>query len=107
MDDIKIYGYSESELRNVLILIDNYLKGHGLSINTKKTGITEIDAAKEDETVKELRRFEVVGNDYTGDEAFFSILSTGGLESKIIKSLLGLSEQSPEEHKENDNKNTY
>jgi hypothetical protein len=104
MDDIKIYGYSESELRNVLVLIDNYLKGHGLSINTKKTGITEIDAAKEDETVKELRRFEVVGNDYTGDEAFFSILSTGGLESKIIKSLLGLSEQSPEEHKENDNK---
>jgi retron-type reverse transcriptase len=104
MDDIKIYGYSESELRNVLVLIDNYLKGHGLSINSKKTGITEIDAAKEDETVKELRRFEVVGNDYTGDEAFFSELSEGGLESSIIKSLLGLSEQSPEEHDENDTK---
>lgn len=102
MDDIKIYGYSESELRNVLVLIDNYLKGHGLSINSKKTGITEIDAAKEDETVKELRRFEVVGNDYTGDEAFFSELSEGGLVSSIIKSLLGLSEQSPEEHDEND-----
>jgi hypothetical protein len=104
MDDIKIYGYSESELRNVLVLIDNYLKGHGLSINSKKTGITEIDAAKEDETVKELRRFEVVGNDYTGDEAFFNELSEGGLESSIIKSLLGLSEQSPEEHDENDTK---
>lgn len=104
MDDIKIYGYSESELRNVLVLIDNYLKGHGLSINSKKTGITEIDAAKEDETVKELRRFEVVGNDYTGDEAFFSELSEGGLESSIIKSLLGLSEQSPEEYDENDTK---
>jgi retron-type reverse transcriptase len=104
MDDIKIYGYSESELRNVLVLIDNYLKGHGLSINSKKTGITEIDAAKEDETVKELRRFEVVGNDYTGDEAFFSELSEGGLESSIIKSLLGLSEQSPEEQDESDTK---
>ncbi|MBV6480043.1 MAG: hypothetical protein HGGPFJEG_02857 [Ignavibacteria bacterium] len=104
MDDIKIYGYSESELRNVLVLIDNYLKGHGLSINSKKTGITEIDADKEDETVKELRRFEVVGNDYTGDEAFFSELSEGGLKSSIIKSLLGLSEQSPEEHDENDTK---
>jgi hypothetical protein len=104
MDDIKIYGYSESELRNVVVLIDNYLKGHGLSINSKKTGITEIDAAKEDETVKELRRFEVVGNDYTGDEAFFNELSEGGLESSIIKSLLGLSEQSPEEHDENDTK---
>lgn len=104
MDDIKIYGYSESELRNVLVLIDNYLKGHGLSINSKKTGITEIGAAKDDETVKELRRFEVVGCDYTGDEAFFSELSEGGLESSIVKSLLGLSEQSPEEHDDNNTK---
>jgi len=104
MDDMKIYGYSESELRNVLVLIDNYLKGNGLSINSKKTGITEIDAAKEDETVKELRRFEVLGNDYTGDEAFLNDLSEGGLESSIIKSLIGLSEQSPEEHDENDAK---
>lgn len=104
MDDIKIYGYSETELRNVLVQVDNYLKGHGLSINSKKTGITAIDAAKEDETVKELKRFEVIGNDYTGDETFFTELSEGGLESNIIKSLLGLSEQSPEEHDESDAK---
>lgn len=102
MDDIKIYGYSENELRYVLVHIDNYLKGHGLSINSKKTGITPIDAAKEDETVKELRRFEVIGNDYTGDEIFITELSEGGLESNIIKSLLGLSEQSPEEQDESD-----
>ena len=102
MDDIKIYGYSESELRNVLVHIDNYLKGHGLSINSKKTGISAIDAAKEDETVKELRRFEVIGNDYTGDENLITELSVGGLESNIIKSLLGLSEQSPEEHDDSD-----
>lgn len=101
MDDIKIYGYSESELRNVLVLIDNYLKGHGLSINSKKTGITSIDAAKEDETVKELRRFEVIGTDYTGDETIINELSEGGLESNIIKTLLGLSEQSPEDNNEN------
>lgn len=100
MDDIKIYGYSESELRNVLVLIDNYLKGHGLSINSKKTGITSIDAAKEDETVKELRRFEVIGTDYTGDETIINELSEGGLESNIIKTLLGLSEQSPEDNNE-------
>jgi len=104
MDDIKIYGYSESELRNVLVHIDNYLKGHGLSINSKKTGITPIDTGIEDETVKELRRFEVIGNDYTGDETFFTELSEGGLESNIIKSLLGLSEQSPEEHDESETK---
>lgn len=102
MDDIKIYGYSESELRNVLVLIDNYLKGHGLSINSKKTGITSIDAAKEDETVKELRRFEVIGTDYTGDETIINELSEGGLESNIIKTLLGLSEQSPEDNNENE-----
>ncbi|HOM41523.1 MAG TPA: RNA-directed DNA polymerase [Bacteroidales bacterium] len=104
MDDIKIYGYSESELRNVLVLIDNYLKGHGLSINAKKTGITTIDAAKEDETVKELRRFDIIGNAYTGDEAIINELSEGGLESSVIKTLLGLSEQSPEEHDESEAK---
>lgn len=104
MDDIKIYGYSESELRNVLVLIDNYLKGQGLSINSKKTGITAIDTAKEDETVKELRRFEVLGNDYTGDEIFVSERSEGVMESNVIKLLLGLSEQSPEEHDESDTK---
>lgn len=104
MDDIKIYGYSESELRNVLVLIDNYLKGHGLAINAKKTGITTIDAAKEDETVKELRRFDIIGNDYTGDEAIINELSEGGLESSVIKTLLGLSEQSPEEHDESEAK---
>lgn len=104
MDDIKIYGYSEDELRNVLVLIDNYLKGHGLSINSKKTGITPIDKEKEDATVKELRRFEVIGNDYLGDETIINELSEGGLESNVIKTLLGLSDQSPEEHDEGDAK---
>lgn len=104
MDDIKIYGYSESELRNVLVLIDNYLKGLGLSINSKKTGITAIDAEKEDATVKELKRFEVIGNDYTGDETIINELSEGGLESNIIRTLFGLSDQSPEENDEGDAK---
>lgn len=97
MDDIKIYGYSESELRNVLVKIDNYLKGLGLSINSKKTGITAIDADKEDATVKELKRFEVIGNDYTGSESIAYELSEGVLENNIIKTLLGLSDQSPGE----------
>lgn len=104
MDDIKIYGYSEDELRSVLVLIDNYLKGQGLSINSKKTAITSIDKDKEDATVKELKRFEVFGNNYTGDESIINELSEGGLESNIIKTLLGLSDQSPEEHDEGDAK---
>jgi retron-type reverse transcriptase len=104
MDDIKIYGYSENELRNVLVLIDNYLKGLGLSINSKKTGITAIDAEKEDATVKELKRFEVIGNDYTGDDTIINEFSEGGLESNIFRTLLGLSDQSPEEYDEGDAK---
>lgn len=102
MDDIKIYGYSDGELRNVLVLIDNYLKGHGLSINSKKTKITTIDPEKEDETVLELRRFEVMGSSYFGDEDLSIELSEGGMERSVIKSLLGLSEQSPEGYDESD-----
>ncbi|MFN9109031.1 MAG: RNA-directed DNA polymerase, partial [Bacteroidota bacterium] len=66
MDDINIYGYSEEELLDVLVTIDNYLKGHGLSINSKKTRIEKIDPDKEDETVKALRRLEVTGEQYDG-----------------------------------------
>lgn len=68
MDDIHIYGYSEAELRNVLVTIDNYLKGHGLSINSKKTGITRIGDVAEDATVRELKRLETLGEEYAGDE---------------------------------------
>jgi hydroxymethylpyrimidine pyrophosphatase-like HAD family hydrolase len=102
MDDIKIYGYSDGELRNVLVLIDNYLKGHGLSINSKKTKITTIDPEKEDETVLELRRFEVMESNYFGDEDLSIELSEGGMERSVIKSLLGLSEQSPEGYDQSD-----
>jgi len=64
MDDINIYGYSEEDLLDVLVKVDNYLKGHGLSINTKKTNIQKIDATKEDATVKELRKLSFISIDY-------------------------------------------
>ena len=66
MDDIKIYGYSEEELLDILVQIDIYLKSHGLSINSKKTSIQKIDATSEDETVKEFRRIAIMGHDYDG-----------------------------------------
>ncbi|CAN5456418.1 hypothetical protein BH11BAC3_BH11BAC3_07500 [soil metagenome] len=56
MDDIHIYGYTEEELLDVLVRIDNYTKGNGLSINSKKTSIIKMDPDKEDETVKELKK---------------------------------------------------
>jgi retron-type reverse transcriptase len=106
MDDIKIYGYSEGELRNVLVVIDNYLKGHGLAINSKKTGITGIETGKEDATVRELRRFEVIGNDYAGDETDVKDSGSGGVESDILRILAELSDQSPELPGDDDGKNS-
>ncbi len=67
MDDIKIYGYDESELLESLILIDKYLKGNGLSINSKKTKIEKIDASVEDATVKEMKKMVFFGL-YDNDE---------------------------------------
>lgn len=49
MDDIRIYGYNEDELRDVLILIDRYLKRHALALNAKKTSVESIT----EETVKQ------------------------------------------------------
>jgi hypothetical protein len=97
MDDINIYGYSETDLRNVMVTIDNYLKGNGLSINSKKTGIKIIDPEKEDATVKELRRFEVVTSDYDGQEVIISGVVENDLSHDIIKSLIHLGDQSQEE----------
>lgn len=67
MDDIKIYGYSEKELLDILVRIDNYLKGHGLSINSKKTSIIKINRNKEDETVKEFKKLAIMGVQYDGN----------------------------------------
>lgn len=58
MDDIKIYGYEERELVKALVLIDKYLKGNGLSINSKKTIIEKIEEGVEDATIKEMKKVE-------------------------------------------------
>ncbi len=58
MDDIKIYAYEEKELVKALVLIDKYLKGNGLSINSKKTSIEEIIEGTEDATVKEMKKVD-------------------------------------------------
>ncbi|SIN66240.1 RNA-directed DNA polymerase [Algoriphagus halophilus] len=52
MDDIHIYGFEENELVEALLIIDKYTKGNGLSINSKKTSIQEIEDGKEEETIK-------------------------------------------------------
>ncbi len=46
MDDIRIYEETEDELTEALVMIDNFLKGRALSLNTKKTSIEEITDRK-------------------------------------------------------------
>lgn len=58
MDDLKIYSYTEDALRDALVVIDIYLKGSGLSINSKKTAITPIVNHEKDPTVKELKKMQ-------------------------------------------------
>jgi len=42
MDDIRIYSSSENELLSMLALMDRYLKGRSLSVNTSKTSILPV-----------------------------------------------------------------
>lgn len=96
MDDIKIYGYSEEDLLDILVQIDNYLKSHGLSINSKKTSIQKIDATSEDETVKEFRRIAIMGEEYEGASNEIEI-SLNTVDNDLIKNLSSLFEQTNED----------
>lgn len=96
MDDIKIYSYSEEELLDILVKIDNYLKSHGLSINSKKTSIKKIDAESEDETVKEFRRIAIMGEEYDG-ASNEPALSNNSKDDDLVKNLSSLFEQTNED----------
>jgi hypothetical protein len=92
MDDMNIYGYSEEDLLDVLVKIDNYLKGHGLSINSKKTKIQKVDPSS-DETLKTLKRFEILGEEYDGTTIEIEIDS---IDLDISKNIAALLDQSNE-----------
>ena len=100
MDDIHIYGYSEDELMDVMVKIDYYLKGHGLSINSKKTRIQKIDQIKEDDTVKSLKRLNILGEEYSTVEILLD-LKMPDTNLKLTKNLSSLSEQTNEPKDEN------
>lgn len=57
MDDIRIYDETEEKLSEILVLIDNYLKGRALSLNTKKTSIEEISENRESEKLQLLESY--------------------------------------------------
>jgi hypothetical protein len=54
MDDICIYDETEEKMTEALILIDNYLKGNALSLNTKKTSIEKISEDRDTEKLFSL-----------------------------------------------------
>ena len=54
MDDIRIYEETEEKLTEALVLIDKFLKGRALSLNTKKTSIEEIGEDRESEKLSFL-----------------------------------------------------
>lgn len=82
MDDIKIYGYEERELVKALVLIDKYLKGNGLSINSKKTTIEKIEVGTEDASVKELKKVETF-TFYDGIEDDIQMINIEALLGKL------------------------
>lgn len=66
MDDIRIYEESEEQLTEALVLIDNFLKGRALSLNTKKTSIEELGENRKAEKLtfltgygEELEEYEI------------------------------------------------
>jgi len=61
MDDIRIYGSSEKELLSMLVIVDRYLKGRSLCINTNKTVIQKIS-----ENVEEEEEYEDIFLDRSG-----------------------------------------
>ncbi|MCC2598431.1 RNA-directed DNA polymerase [Sphingobacterium sp. FBM7-1] len=54
MDDIRIYEEDEDQLYDALVLIDNYLKGNGLSLNSKKTSVEILEEDREKEKIQSL-----------------------------------------------------
>lgn len=89
MDDIRIYEETEEMLTEALVLIDNFLKGRALSLNTKKTSIEEISEDRESERLPLLAGY--------GEEiAEYETKNTSNNTSKQIY----LTEQSPDNEQE-------
>lgn len=71
MDDIRIYEETEDELTEALVLIDNFLKGRALSLNTKKTSIEEFGEDRESEKLHFLAGSGAEISDYNSNPSTF------------------------------------
>ena len=88
MDDIGIYEETEEKLIEALVLIDNFLKGRALSLNTKKTSIIEIGDDRETEKLQLLPDYGVDHEEYENKDE--------KSEKQKLVYLADQSDQSPE-----------
>jgi hypothetical protein len=88
MDDIGIYEETEEKLIEALVLIDNFLKGRALSLNTKKTSIIEIGDDRETEKLPLLPDYGVDHEEYENKDE--------KSEKQKLVYLADQSDQSPE-----------
>ncbi len=72
MDDIRVYGSNEKELLSILALVDRFLKGKSLSINTSKTVIQPADESDDNDLFLDSSGIPLEGK------------VEGGLEQKIV-----------------------
>lgn len=89
MDDIRIYEETEEKLTEALVLIDNFLKGRALSLNTKKTSIEEIGEDRESEKLPFLTGYGEELEEYQSKDS-------GSEKQKQVY----LTEQSPDNEQE-------
>jgi len=99
MDDIRIYEENEEELTEALVMIDNFLKGRALSLNTKKTSIEEIGEDRESEKLtfltgygEEIDEYETKAiNEDKQKQIYLSEQSSDNDQEKkyIIKTIIG------------------
>lgn len=99
MDDIRIYEETEEKLTEALVMIDNFLKGRALSLNTKKTSIEELGEDRKKEMTpliglssQEIQEFSGAETSQESSKQFF--LSEQGSEIEqekkyIIKTIEG------------------
>ena len=78
MDDVRIYEENEEMLIEALVLIDNFLKGRALSLNTKKTSIEEISEDRESEKLpllggygEEIAKNEIKNSSNTNNQQIY------------------------------------
>ncbi|MBS1649976.1 MAG: hypothetical protein JSR09_09760 [Bacteroidetes bacterium] len=89
MDDIRIYEETEEKLTEALVLIDNFLKGRALSLNTKKTSIEEIGEDREKEKLPFLTGYGEELEEYESKDS-----------SREKQKQVYLTEQSPDNEQE-------